>query len=245
MVIGRDRAVSRQDSRPDTRRARSSNSWSTHRGSSTTGMWAVLSYQDASAVGQTASTRRCRAGHGRPVPAWLARRARRHRRSVTRAVRREPAGRRSWPRRAAPHGPRYSSGCVHRAGASLTPSSTPSPGALDSVFAGRLPYEEALLAYQRTRDDTPGPMYEFTADSAYALDLLGRVDPDRAEALSADVTIDMDTSDVEVYGRLPAGWRSTTRASGSAARTWRRGPTRRWCSPPISVTGGTTPRELR
>ena len=40
---------------------------------------------------------------------------------------------------------------------------------------------------------------------AHALDLLGRVDPDRARALSADVTIDMDTSDVEVYGRLKQG----------------------------------------
>ena len=40
---------------------------------------------------------------------------------------------------------------------------------------------------------------------AHALDLLGRVDPDRAGALSADVTIDMDTSDVEVYGRLKRG----------------------------------------
>ena len=40
---------------------------------------------------------------------------------------------------------------------------------------------------------------------AHALDLLGRIDPDRARALSADVTIDMDTSDVEVYGRLKQG----------------------------------------
>ena len=40
---------------------------------------------------------------------------------------------------------------------------------------------------------------------AHALDLLGRVDPDRARALSADVTIDMDTSDVEVCGQLKQG----------------------------------------
>jgi hypothetical protein len=38
-----------------------------------------------------------------------------------------------------------------------------------------------------------------------ALDLLARVDPDRARALSADVTVDMDTTDVEVYGRLKRG----------------------------------------
>jgi hypothetical protein len=38
-----------------------------------------------------------------------------------------------------------------------------------------------------------------------ALGLLARVDPDRARALSADVTVDMDTTDVEVYGRLKRG----------------------------------------
>lgn len=40
---------------------------------------------------------------------------------------------------------------------------------------------------------------------ATALDLLNRVGPDRAAALSAEVTIDMDTTDVEVYGRLKQG----------------------------------------
>lgn len=40
---------------------------------------------------------------------------------------------------------------------------------------------------------------------AAALDVLGRVDPDRAAALSNDVTIDLDTTDVEVYGRLKRG----------------------------------------
>jgi hypothetical protein len=38
-----------------------------------------------------------------------------------------------------------------------------------------------------------------------ALDLLGRVDPDRAAALSTEATIDMDTTDVEVYGRDKKG----------------------------------------
>jgi hypothetical protein len=38
-----------------------------------------------------------------------------------------------------------------------------------------------------------------------ALGLLARVDPDRARALSAEVTVDMDTTDVEVYGRLKRG----------------------------------------
>lgn len=40
---------------------------------------------------------------------------------------------------------------------------------------------------------------------AAALDVLGRVDPDRAQALSAEVTIDLDTTDVEVYGRDKQG----------------------------------------
>ncbi|HEY0578708.1 MAG TPA: NAD(P)/FAD-dependent oxidoreductase [Pseudonocardia sp.] len=38
--------------------------------------------------------------------------------------------------------------------------------ALDSAFTGRQSYEEALAGYQRTRDDTTGPMYELTADFA-------------------------------------------------------------------------------
>ena len=40
---------------------------------------------------------------------------------------------------------------------------------------------------------------------ATALGLLDQVSPDRAETLSTDVTIDMDTTDVEVYGRLKQG----------------------------------------
>lgn len=40
---------------------------------------------------------------------------------------------------------------------------------------------------------------------AAALDLLDHVDPDRAAALAAEVTIDLDTTDVEVYGRAKQG----------------------------------------
>jgi hypothetical protein len=40
---------------------------------------------------------------------------------------------------------------------------------------------------------------------AAALEVLDRVAPDRAEALRTEVTIDMDTTDVEVYGRLKRG----------------------------------------
>src|SRR4051812_44501336 len=38
------------------------------------------------------------------------------------------------------------------------------------------------------------------------------------------------------------GWRSTTRANGSAARTSPPGPSPPWCWPPTSVTAATTPR---
>jgi hypothetical protein len=40
---------------------------------------------------------------------------------------------------------------------------------------------------------------------ATALELLDRVDPERAHALRAEVTIDMDATDVEVYGRCKQG----------------------------------------
>jgi hypothetical protein len=40
---------------------------------------------------------------------------------------------------------------------------------------------------------------------ATALERLAQVDPERAQALRAEVTIDMDTTDVEVYGRLKQG----------------------------------------
>lgn len=40
---------------------------------------------------------------------------------------------------------------------------------------------------------------------ATALDALAAVAPDRAQALTAEVTIDMDATDVEVYGRLKQG----------------------------------------
>jgi hypothetical protein len=54
---------------------------------------------------------------------------------------------------------------------------------------------------------------------------------DRAAALCEQVTIDLDTTDVEVYGRANAGWRSTTKVNGSVARTWPAGPTPRRCWP--------------
>jgi hypothetical protein len=59
----------------------------------------------------------------------------------------------------------------------------------------------------------------------------------RAAALTdGPVTIDLDTTDVEVYGRKNAAWPITTKASGSAARTWPPGPRPRSPWPPTSAT---------
>jgi len=52
---------------------------------------------------------------------------------------------------------------------------------------------------------------------------LAALPPERAAALCQAVTIDLDTTDVEVYGSS-VGWLSTTRASGSGAPTWPPGP---------------------
>jgi hypothetical protein len=53
----------------------------------------------------------------------------------------------------------------------------------------------------------------------------------RAAALCEDVTIDLDTTDVESTAAASAGWRSTTKASESGVRTSHAGPTPRPCWP--------------
>ena len=53
--------------------------------------------------------------------------------------------------------------------------------------------------------------------AAAALDTLTAVAPQRAAQLSETVTIDVDTTDVEVYGRQKSGVASTTRANGSGS----------------------------
>jgi hypothetical protein len=80
-----------------------------------------------------------------------------------------------------------------RAGQALTPV----PGLVSTTAAG--------LARRFTESQWAAVETGLGDVHATALDLLDRVDPDRAQALSADVTIDMDTSDVEVYGRLKQG----------------------------------------
>ena len=59
------------------------------------------------------------------------------------------------------------------------------------------------------------------------------------------VTIDLDTTDVEVYGRHKRGWPTTTRASGSAARTSPPGPTPPPCWPRTCWRATRTPVATR
>jgi hypothetical protein len=54
--------------------------------------------------------------------------------------------------------------------------------------------------------------------------MLAVLSPRRAAALCETVTIDLDTTDVEVYGRKKRGWPTTIWGSAVGARTWRPGP---------------------
>jgi hypothetical protein len=79
------------------------------------------------------------------------------------------------------------------AGQALTPvpglASTTAAGLARRLSAGQWAAVETGLGDVHTR----------------ALDTLARVDPARAQALQTEVTIDMDTTDVEVYGRHKQG----------------------------------------
>src|SRR2546423_13649284 len=59
--------------------------------------------------------------------------------------------------------------------------------------------------------------------------MLAVLGPARAAALRETVTIDLDTTDVEVYGRKKRGWHLTIRGNAAGARTWRPGPRPRRC----------------
>ena len=80
-----------------------------------------------------------------------------------------------------------------RAGQALTPV----PGLASTTAAGlaRRLAEGQWVAVETGLGDV----------HACALELLAQVAPERAAALRAEVTIDMDTTDVEVYGRLKQG----------------------------------------
>jgi len=59
--------------------------------------------------------------------------------------------------------------------------------------------------------------------------MLAVLGPARAAALCETVTIDLDTTDVEVYGRKKRGVALTIRGNAAGARTWRPGPRPRRC----------------
>ena len=73
---------------------------------------------------------------------------------------------------------------------------TPVPGLASTAAAG---LARRFTDGQRAAGEPLGDVH------ATALDLLGQVAADRAEALRAEVTIDLDATDVEVYGRLKRG----------------------------------------
>jgi hypothetical protein len=74
---------------------------------------------------------------------------------------------------------------------------TPVPGLASTTAAG--------LARRFTEGQWAAVETGLGEVHATALGLLEQVAPDRAQALAEDVTIDMDTTDVEVYGRLKHG----------------------------------------
>ena len=55
----------------------------------------------------------------------------------------------------------------------------------------------------------------------------GMLSADRRARLGATVTLDMDSTDVEVYGSLSRAWPTTTPGNAVAVRTWPAGPRRR------------------
>jgi hypothetical protein len=65
-----------------------------------------------------------------------------------------------------------------------------------------------------------------------ALDVLADIAPQRAAALCGSVTIDLDTTDVEVYGRLKQGVAFNHQGQRVGARTSPPGPRLRRCWPP-------------
>jgi hypothetical protein len=126
---------------------------------------------------------------------------------------------------------------------------------LVGVAAAQLAGEDFLVGLDRQRADVPGqvlaPVPGLSATTAAGLArkftdaqwravetgigeigaaMLATLPPERAMALCDEVTIDPDTTDVEVYGRKKRVWPSITRGNAADARTWRPGrrPPRCW-----------------
>jgi hypothetical protein len=91
---------------------------------------------------------------------------------------------------------------------------TPVPGPASTTAAGQ------------TRRVTPAQWRAVKSGlAAVTSRMLSLLPGPRVAALAGGpVTIDLDTTDVEVYGRKKRGVPGTTRASRSGARTWRPGP---------------------
>jgi len=109
---------------------------------------------------------------------------------------------------------------------------TPVPGLSSTTAAG--------LARRITPDQWRAVK---TGLAAVTERMLGLLPPERAAALTGGpVTIDLDATDVEVYGRKKRGVTyMATRGSGSAARMWRPGRRPRSCWPPTWDRAPTTP----
>jgi hypothetical protein len=126
---------------------------------------------------------------------------------------------------------------------------------LVGVAAGQLAGEEFLVGLDRQRADVAGqvlaPVPGLSATTAAGLArkftdaqwrgvetgigeigaaMLARLPPERAMALCDEVTIDLDTTDVEVYGRKKRGVAVNHQGNAADARTWRAGrrPPPRW-----------------
>jgi hypothetical protein len=127
---------------------------------------------------------------------------------------------------------------------------------LGGIAAAQLAGEDFLTGLDRQRADaagqqiTPVPGLAPTTAQWRAVEsglaavtgrMLGMLPAPRVTALTdAPVTIDLDTTDVEVYGRKSAAWPGTTRASGWAVRMSRPGPRPRPCWPPTWATAPMT-----
>jgi hypothetical protein len=120
---------------------------------------------------------------------------------------------------------------------------------LVGLAAAHLAGEDFLVGLDRRRDDVAGRVLapvpglssstaagvarRFTDGQWRAVEtgigdlhtaMLAALPPQRAAALCETVMIDLDTTDVEVYGRRSGGWPTTTRGNAAVARTWRPGP---------------------
>ena len=120
--------------------------------------------------------------------------------------------------------------------------------------AAQLAGEDFLVGLDRQRDDIAGqrlvpvararrrrPGWRDGADGQWRAVEAGVVDvhaatlaalpAQRAAVLCETVTIDLDTTDVEIYGRQKAGMAYNYHGQRCGRRTWRAGPKRRRCWP--------------